>query len=67
LEYLEGCQPIKKRAFGKITKTVSKLRKGKKAKTTVERQISKALGKSLKDTVKKYKAEKKKSKIRRLV
>jgi len=56
----------KKKAFGKITRTVSKLRKGKKAKTTVERQISKALGKSLKDTVKKYKAEKKKAKIRRL-
>jgi len=52
----------KKKAFGKITKVVAKLRKGKKAKTTVERQIVKALGASLKATVKKYKAEKKKRK-----
>ena len=52
----------KKKAFGKITKVVAKLRKGKKAKTTVERQIVKALGASLKATIKKFKAGKKKGK-----
>jgi len=58
---LPGRMPAnKKKAFGKITKIVAKLRKGKKAKTTVERQIVKALGASLKATIKKYKAERKK-------
>jgi len=52
----------KKKAFGKITKAVAALRKGRKAKTTVDRQIVKALGASLKATIKKFKAEKKKRK-----
>jgi len=58
---LPGRMPAnKKKAFGRITKIVAKLRKGKKAKTTVERQIVKALGASLKATIKKFKARGKK-------
>ena len=58
---MPGRMPVdKKKAFGKITKIVAKLRKGKKAKTTVERQIVKALGASLKATIKKFKARGKK-------
>jgi len=60
---LPGRMPAdKKKAFGKVTKIVSKLRKGKRPKTVAERQIVKALGASLKATIKKFKAEKKKRK-----
>jgi len=60
---LPGRMPAdKKKAFAKVTKAVAALRKGKKAKTTVDRQIVKALGASLKATIKKFKAEKKKRK-----